>query len=199
MPSAPPPRPVVDAEHARHDDLRRRVPVDEPEEHVWARRHPEEREQAGGRFGSRDGADSLLDGFQTPRPPSTGGDELWHGLDERVACAGAGRATEAPEPQAEMDGAVANGEIGRGAGVVAVDASGADAAVGTRSAIPDGMSIDEDAVVGRLNGVEAAPGEVERDGIHRRVERVKIASTSKALSRPEHAKCGRVATKVRSL
>ena len=85
--SALPPGPIVNAEHAWCLGGRGRVPVDEPEDRVGARRHPEVPEQSRPGFCADSEAGPDLGGGETVGPACMASNEVWERLRERLSWA----------------------------------------------------------------------------------------------------------------
>ena len=96
--------------------------VDEAEDRVGARRHPERAEQPRARLCSRRKAGADLRFGQAVRAAGMTGDKVRERLGERPPRAQLAEATNASNSQAQTDRAVADGQVCRRTGVEAVDA-----------------------------------------------------------------------------
>jgi hypothetical protein len=101
------------------------------------------------------------------------GDEIRERLSERLPRTRLAEAAKSPDAQPKTDRAVADGQVGRRAGVETVDAPRALAALRADGAAGLAARVDDE--VGRvgLHGVKAAAGDTKRDdgGGHEKASR----------------------------
>lgn len=192
---APPPSPIVKAEHTRRLGCWSRVTMEESEDRVCSGRHPQLSEKAGtGRSPSHE-SDADLSAGEPVGTPRVRGNEVWEAAGERFLGAGPVLATEAADPQSELDGAVADREVGRGATVVAVAPVQPTSTLRAVGKEGSRVSAGEQASFLKLDGGETAPQEFKRNSTcdYGGSSQVVRSHDVGGCSAPrDHTRCGRI-------
>jgi hypothetical protein len=157
------------------------VTVEEPQDSVRARRHPQPSEQTSPRLGPDGKTDLDLRRSEPVSPPRMGSHEVWEGLAERLAGARGVLAAEPADPQPKAYGAVADGEVRWESDVGTVDTARALPALRTASASSRGVSRDEKPGLHRLYEVESAAGNRKGDDGRRHGKRRLVSLLERTL------------------